>query len=266
MCCYNSEKYLNETLQSILSQTHTNYELIIVDDGSTDNTSNIIKNFKEQNSYIDLKYFYKKNTGLASSRNYAIDKASNEWIAIIDHDDIWLKDKLEFQNNEILKNKNKKLFFSDFYIFKNNIKKSRFEIFKEKDNFNTVELDLTPFKGYLNLIIHGCFIGSSTVIFNKNIINKNNYFDQNYKFLTDYIFFINLSKDYEIHCSDKILSIWRNHNDQATNKMSKLYYLEMFALYKNIILKENLKIFIKITILKKFIRLLLSFMYNLYLK
>ena len=87
-------------------------------------------------------------------------------------------------------------------------------------------------------------------------------FDINYKFLTDYIFFIKLSKLHEIHCSKEILSIWRSHNDQATVKMSKYYFYEMFILYNNILFKEKIDISIKLIILKKYIRLIISFFFN----
>ena len=262
MCCYNSEKYLKETLLSVINQTYQNFELIIIDDGSTDKTSDIIKQFIDNNKCIDIQNFHIQNSGLAAARNFGINKARYTWIAIIDHDDLWLSEKLEIQKNDILKNNSKKLFFSDFYILKNQKKESRFKIFKEKDGFDTPSLDLSKNKAFINLIINGCFIGSSTVIFNKEIIKEIGLFNKNYKFLTDYIFFIEVSKKYQLHCSSKVLSIWRNHDDQASYKMSNYYYFEMFFLYKNLILKERIGTFYNLIIIKKFTRLFISYIFN----
>ena len=263
LCCYNSEEFLQETLLSISNQTYKNYELIIIDDGSTDQTSNIINYFKEKNNYIRIKYYQKKNSGLSSSRNLAISKSKYDWIAIIDHDDVWLENKLETQAKEIIKNPKKKLFFSDFWILNNNIKTSRIKIFKEKDNFNTNELNLSRKKGFLNLINYGCFIGSSTVVFDKNIISQVGNFKSNYKFLCDYIFFIDVSKKFDIHCTNIILSIWRSHESQATIKRSKIYYIEMFRLYNKVSFFEKININYKIKVLKKYLRLFFSFIFNI---
>lgn len=266
LCCYNSNKFLQETLNSIINQTYKNYELIIVDDGSIDNTSIIIKNFISKYKNKKIKYYYKNNSGLGNSRNLAIKKAKYDWIAIIDHDDIWLSNKLEYQSSEIQKNINKKLFFTDFSIWNENKKISRFKIFKEKDKFITETLNLDKYKGFINLILCGCFIGSSTVVFNKNVIKEIGYFNERYKFLTDYIFFLKLSKKYGMHCSNVILSLWRNHDDQSTKKMINNYYLEMFRLYNNLIIFEKVTLKIKLKILKKYLRLILSFFYNKIIK
>ena len=114
LCCYNSEKYLNETLNSIKIQTYTNYELIIVDDGSKDRTLEILEHFIKQNQTIKIKLIKQPNMGLPKARNVALINSSNEYIAIIDHDDLWVKNKLSEQVNHIKKNKDCYLFFSDF--------------------------------------------------------------------------------------------------------------------------------------------------------
>ena len=259
LCCYNSEKYIEETLYSILNQTYNNYEIIIVDDGSKDSTPKIIRNFIISNDQIKIKYFYNNNSGLSSSRNFAISKAQFDWIAIIDHDDMWLKTKLEEQAKNILNNPSKKLFFSDYYILKNKKKFSRFKIYEAKDNFVVSKLNLTKYSGFINLIIYGCFIGSSTVVFDKKIIKHVGYFDINYKFLCDYIFFIEVAKKYNIHCNNSILSIWRSHESQFTNKLYKLYFLEMFKLFNKVIFYENINILNKLIVFKKYIKLYLSF-------
>lgn len=89
---YNVEAYIKETIQSVLNQTYQNFEIIIVDDCSTDGTVNVIKQF--QDTRINL-FLNEKNSGPSYSRNKAINLAKGEWIAILDSDDWWDRARLE---------------------------------------------------------------------------------------------------------------------------------------------------------------------------
>jgi len=251
LCCYNSEKFLNETLNSIKNQTYTNYELIIVDDGSKDTTLEILERFIEQNQTIKIKLIKQPNMGLPKARNIALINSTNEYIAIIDHDDLWVKNKLSVQVNHIKKNKDCHLFFSDFeylnFIKKNN---TRFQTSKLKDNFIPHKLNLTKNHAFVNLSLFGCFIGSSTVVFKKEVVNCIGNFDENYLFLTDYIFFLKLSKKYNIFCSPLVLSKWRYHNNNATVKLNRIYIKEMKNLYSILLRDSNFNLIQKFKILK----------------
>lgn len=101
---YNSSKYIKQTIQSVLSQTYENWELIVVDDCSTDNSVEIIKEFAVNNSKIQLLEF-QLNKGAAEARNAAIRMAKGEFIAFLDSDDIWkpfkLEQQLSFMGNEL---------------------------------------------------------------------------------------------------------------------------------------------------------------------
>lgn len=100
---YNAGRFIEETIKSVLEQTYDNLELIIVDDCSTDNTEEIVKKYIE----IDLRVkFYKleKNSGAAVVRNTALEKAKGRFIAFLDSDDVWDRDKLEKQINFMKKN------------------------------------------------------------------------------------------------------------------------------------------------------------------
>ena len=94
---YNAGKYIAETIDSVKTQSYTNWELIIVDDCSTDNTANIVKQYQQSDSRI--KYFkLENNSGVAGiPRNYGIQRANGDYIAFIDADDLWLPEKLEKQ-------------------------------------------------------------------------------------------------------------------------------------------------------------------------
>jgi glycosyltransferase involved in cell wall biosynthesis len=93
---YNCEKYIDETIQSVLAQTYTNWELLIVDDCSKDNSVEIIKSYQAKDDRIKL-LINEKNSGAAASRNWALRDAKGKWIAFLDSDDLWLPEKLEKQ-------------------------------------------------------------------------------------------------------------------------------------------------------------------------
>lgn len=95
MPSFNTAKYIEESIKSVLAQTYTNWELIIVDDCSTDNTDEIVQPFLSDDR---IKYFKnEKNSGAAVSRNKALREANGKWIAFLDSDDLWLPEKLERQ-------------------------------------------------------------------------------------------------------------------------------------------------------------------------
>jgi len=101
---YNGEKFIARAINSVLNQTFKDFELIIVDDGSTDNTAQVIKEFQKKDNRI--KYIWQKNSGApARPRNTGIKHAQGEYIAFLDHDDEWLPEKLKkqltkFRNSE----------------------------------------------------------------------------------------------------------------------------------------------------------------------
>lgn len=93
---YNCEKFIVETINSVLAQTYPNWELLIVDDCSTDKSVEIIKNYCDNDARIKL-FINEKNSGAAASRNLALREAKGKWIAFLDSDDLWLPEKLEKQ-------------------------------------------------------------------------------------------------------------------------------------------------------------------------
>lgn len=93
---YNAEKFIKETLQSVQNQTYQNWEMILVDDASTDETIKIISDFAEKDSRIKL-FKLEKNSGNGFARNIALEKAVGKYIAYLDADDLWFPNKLEKQ-------------------------------------------------------------------------------------------------------------------------------------------------------------------------
>ena len=95
MPSYNTDGYIKESIESVLYQSYPYWELIIVDDCSTDNTDEIIKPYLTDDRIRYLKN--EKNSGAAVSRNYALREAKGKWVAFLDSDDLWHPEKLEKQ-------------------------------------------------------------------------------------------------------------------------------------------------------------------------
>ena len=100
--CYNGEQFIKETIDSVESQTYPNWEMLIIDDGSTDNSEKIVNQYVEKDSRIKL--IKQKNAGSAAARNNGIRQAQGQYIALLDSDDIWLpeflNDQIEFMNKK----------------------------------------------------------------------------------------------------------------------------------------------------------------------
>ncbi|WP_313449029.1 glycosyltransferase [Streptococcus parasuis] len=115
MPAYNCEKYVVEAINSILAQTYRNWELLVLDDGSKDNTLRIIEEFSQKDSRIKA-LPNGKNIGVSATRNRGIELASGEWIAFLDSDDMWKPEKLEKQFEIVEKEAAEFLFTGSSYI------------------------------------------------------------------------------------------------------------------------------------------------------
>ncbi|MGO9687474.1 MAG: glycosyltransferase family 2 protein, partial [Syntrophobacteraceae bacterium] len=95
---YNRERFVDKAINSVLSQSFNDYEIIVVDDGSTDETPRVLASYKDR-----VKYIYQKNSGVSSARNAGIREARGEWVAFLDSDDKWKTDYLLTQIGQISK-------------------------------------------------------------------------------------------------------------------------------------------------------------------
>lgn len=109
---YNSARYLPESIESVLNQTYNDFKLIIVDDGSTDDTQRVLEPYKDRISYI-----YQKNGGPSKARNTGIMATERRYIAFLDADDLWVPNKLEMQMELMNSNTTMGLVFSDAELF-----------------------------------------------------------------------------------------------------------------------------------------------------
>ncbi len=120
--CYNAERFIAETIQSVINQSYTEWELIIIDDGSTDKSNTVIKTFLSDSR---IKYFHQNNQGVSAARNSGINYSLGKYIAFLDADDVWeptnLEKKIEYLENNIEYD----WIFSDMYYADENLKKTR---------------------------------------------------------------------------------------------------------------------------------------------
>ena len=93
---YNAEKFIGSTIESVLSQTYQNWEMLIVDDCSFDNTVKVVEEYCNMDSRIKL-FRHTENLGVAAARNTALSKAQGEYVAFLDSDDMWVPQKLDKQ-------------------------------------------------------------------------------------------------------------------------------------------------------------------------
>ena len=93
MPAYNAERFIGEAISSVIAQTYENWELLVIDDCSTDGTFEIAKSFEEKDERIKV-FKNEKNLGVARTRNRGIDASEGEYVAFIDSDDAWLSEKL----------------------------------------------------------------------------------------------------------------------------------------------------------------------------
>lgn len=118
--CYNQSQYLTEALESICNQTFTNWECLIVDDGSTDNTAEVAKSFIDKDSRFV--YFFKENGGVSSTRNLGLENAKGQYIQFLDCDDALDVTKIELSIKELQLNNNVQIVISNFRMFTDDIK------------------------------------------------------------------------------------------------------------------------------------------------
>ena len=248
MTCHNGEIYLRQAIKSIISQTFKKWELIFLDNNSTDNSKKIFYEFK------DKRMFYFKNDftlNLGAARNLAFKKCKGDLITFLDVDDLWNKNKLMLQFKEFQKKKNIQILYTKYYILKNK------KLFKKK-NHNFVRgkckndvifsyIEGRPLTAWLTLMIR------------KKAIKSLNYaFDKKLHISSDFDLIYRLSDFCNFDYLNKYLASYRAHLKNESSKSSSTEINELNYIFKKIkkdkIFKNN-KVVSKFTeklLLKKF--------------
>ena len=247
MPAYNAELYIQEAVNSVVHQTYGNWELIIVDDGSTDNTAAVITtHFSNDNR---IKYYYQQNGKQGKARNHAISKSNGDYLAFLDADDLWIPEKLEFQLAEIM-HKNVDLVFSNCSIFQNDSSsdiigntKTPTEVYYNKDSI--------PFFLQANRVPILIVLVKKDKILNVNGFSE----DEEIQNVEDYHLWLKLlMSDCVFFASKQVVAKYREHNNSATSSdklvLSKLPYMyfdlmKQFSNYSEQI-KNEIKIKLKL--------------------
>lgn len=153
---YNSAKYISKTIESVLSQSYQNLELIIVDDCSSDDSLAVIKKYVQQDSRVKL-YCLHVNSGAAVARNTAIEHATGRFIAFLDSDDVWLASKLEKQVNFMLKN-NYAFTYTSYH-----------KVNEHGDYLSKVNI---PLETTYHQLLKTCIIGCLTAMYDSHMLGK----------------------------------------------------------------------------------------------
>lgn len=196
--CYNGERFIKNTLESVLMQTYDNFEILFVDDGSTDKTKEVISSFSDSR----LKYFYQNNKGVSEARNYGIKLSSGEYIALLDTDDLWDAEKLESQVRRITEDKSSFFVYSNYCII-------------DENNAVTEEVKLGKVTDALrSLLLKGNVIGPpSGVLVKREIFRKAGGFDPCLSVAADWDMWIRIASKYPLTHLEEVLFKYRRHSN-----------------------------------------------------
>jgi glycosyltransferase involved in cell wall biosynthesis len=204
--CYNSAKYITQTIESVLVQTYQNWEMIIVDDCSIDDSYEIALEYAEQNNRIKA-YRMEKNGGAALARNKAIELSNGDYLAFLDSDDLWYPEKIEKQLQFMIENN------CDFSF-------TGYEHIDINNNFMNKRNRVIKTLSYNKMLLHN-FLGCLTVVYKQDLNHK--IYGPNVKVNNDYALFLQVLK--------------RSKNAKGFQECLAQYRVRQGSISKNTIIK-----------------------------
>lgn len=200
---YNGEKYIQEAIESVRNQTYKDIELVVADDGSTDNTRKIVEKYK------DVVYVYQENKGEGSARNLGIEASKGEYLAFLDADDLYAPDKIEKQLKILLENNNIDVVYNDLKVVDENL--NYLNILKSEGVYEKRE-DLLA-----NIIYRQVIQGPICMMMRRKCI-KNIKWSEKLIYTVDYEYVIKLALKYNFKYLEEPLYIYRRHGNNLSNK------------------------------------------------
>ncbi len=199
---WNRSGYLARALESVFAQSISPHEVIVVDDGSTDDTREII-----QQQFSNVRYLYQENRGVSSARNTGIRAAGGDWIALLDSDDCWLPNKLEHQQQLLRDNPDAKICHSDEIWIRNGKRINPMKKHAKRGGY--------IFKHCLPL----CAISPSSAIIRRDLFDEIGLFDESLPACEDYDLWLRLCAAYPVLYADEALLIKHGgHADQLSRR------------------------------------------------
>lgn len=219
---FNGSNYIAEAIESALSQTYKNFEIIVINDGSQDAgaTEQAVAKYREQ-----IRYYHKENGGVASALNFAIKQMQGDYFSWLSHDDLYMPEKLEKQIAMLRQLENKEVvLYSDYGVFRNT-----------SDPTTPVRLPGVPAEHFRYWItvensLHGC-----TLLIPKSAFSFVGNFDENLRTTQDYDLWFRMAKIYPFIHIPHVLVKARNHSEQNTHQMKPIVLDECNALLTNFV-------------------------------
>jgi GT2 family glycosyltransferase len=245
---YNRREYLERAIRSVLKQNEKDFELIVVNDGSTDGTEEYLKYLKNEYKTDQLVILKQENEGVSSARNLGVIKSRGEWVAFLDSDDEWHKKKLQIQKKYLNENQQVIWCHGNERWMRNGSHLNQKEVHKKEGGdifLRSLEL---------------CLISPSTVVINREVFLAFDGFDESFVVCEDYDLWLRILNKYPIgFCPEVLITKFGGHEDQLSRKYKAMDYYRvksMYSILKDIDKVERLEV-IKNEITKK-CRILIS--------
>lgn len=198
---YNREHTLGRALDSVLQQTRAADEIIVVDDGSTDETKALIKT-----SYPTVKYHFQANKGVSSARNTGVEIATSDWIALLDSDDQWHKEKLKRQTVALALKPNHRILHSDEIWIRNGVQVNQKNKYRKSGG--------RIFEECLEL----CAISPSSVVIEKALLLEVGGFEETLPACEDYDMWLKICCQFPtLYVDEPLLTKYGGHDDQLSS-------------------------------------------------
>lgn len=209
---FNREETILRSVNSVLNQKFSNFELIVIDDGSTDKTKEVLKDF-------NLTYIYKENAGVSSARNLGIKNANADWICFLDSDDEWMPNKLDIFQKSIVANNTYSFFHSNEVWIRNNVRVNA------PRKFDKSNLDL------FNRSLEMCIISPSTCCIHKHLLEKYNGFNESLLCCEDYDLWLKILLEHKVYfIEDYLTQKYGGHEDQLSTSFVAMDYFKVKSL------------------------------------
>jgi alpha-1,3-rhamnosyltransferase len=226
---YNHESYIEDCLKSVVCQTYQHLQIIVLNDGSQDNTGGVIEKFIGlQNRQIE--YITKNNEGLCKTLNMGIERAKGKYIAFIASDDMWLPNRIEEQVIFLEQNSSIGLVFADAYFMRyyepTTLKYSDYKTRINQHFLNSIQNTNI----YEALLVENIIL-ALTVLIRKECFEKVGLFDVSLKY-EDYDMWLRVSRHYPIAYIDKPLAYYRTHDSNISNNMKIMLTGALQAIFK----------------------------------
>ncbi|UDM70621.1 glycosyltransferase family 2 protein [Vagococcus fluvialis] len=211
MPAFNSAQFISDAINSVINQSFSDWELIVINDGSTDETSEILNKFSSKEKRIKIINF-KKNLGIANARNIGLQQSAGKFIAFLDSDDFWSEDKL-IKQLVFMKKKQCKFSFTDYYIVSEEKK-----VLTSVDNANIQTID---YKELLKTNRIGCL----TVMLDRSIIHKQTFKDIKHE---DYDFWLTILNEDELlafRIPEKLAFYRKSKGSISSNKIKSIIWV-----------------------------------------